>query len=114
MSLLADELTLVDREEILSDQLGLGGKRDHQVWKFALNNDFAVVTTNAKDFIELLDVGLHPGLIVLRESGLSREEQWEFLETVVTYVQHLDDQDFLVNKVVEIRSAGEFIIRNVP
>jgi uncharacterized protein (DUF433 family) len=31
----------------------------------------ALVTTNAQNFIELLDVPVHPGLIVLRESGLS-------------------------------------------
>lgn len=36
--------------------------------------DFAVVTTNARDFIPLLDAPVHPGLIVLRESGLSRQE----------------------------------------
>jgi len=38
---------------------------------------FAVLTINARDFIELLDVAVHPGLIVLRESGLSRDEQWD-------------------------------------
>jgi hypothetical protein len=32
-------------------------------------------TTNVRDFIELLDV--HPGLLVLCESGLSRTEQWD-------------------------------------
>jgi hypothetical protein len=34
----------------------------------------------AIDFLELLNVELHPGLIVLREGGLSRKEQWARLE----------------------------------
>lgn len=47
-----------------------GSMRDH---------DFAVVTTNARDFISLLKAPVHPGLNVLRENGLSRQEQWERL-----------------------------------
>src|ERR1700731_230977 len=57
--------------------VGLAGRADHEIWQYALDHDFAVVTTNARDFIELLDVDVHPGLIVLRESGLSRDEQHE-------------------------------------
>ena len=56
--------------------VGLAGRADHEIWHYALDHGFAVVTTNARDFIELLDVDVHPGLIVLRESGLSRDEQW--------------------------------------
>ena len=48
---------------------GLAGRADHVVWRYAFDHDFAVVTTNARDFIELLQVPVHPGLIVLRESG---------------------------------------------
>lgn len=66
--------------------VGLGGASDQVVWRYAYENDLIVVTTNAKDFLALLDVELHPGLIVLRESGLSREEQWDRIEPVV---QHL-------------------------
>lgn len=36
-------------------QVGLAGQTDHVVWKYALDHDFAVVTTNARDFISLLD-----------------------------------------------------------
>src|SRR5713226_1488400 len=50
--------------------VGLAGRADHEIWQYALDHDFAVVTTNARDFIELLDVDVHPGLIVLRESGI--------------------------------------------
>lgn len=67
--------------------VGLAGRADHVVWQYALDHDFAVVTTNARDFIELLEAPVHPGLIVLRESGLSRQEQWEWLMPVVQHVK---------------------------
>jgi predicted nuclease of predicted toxin-antitoxin system len=31
--------------------VGLAGRADHVVWRYALDHDFAVVTTNAQDFI---------------------------------------------------------------
>lgn len=40
--------------------VGLAGRPDHVIWQYALDHDFAVVTTNARDFIELLDAPVHP------------------------------------------------------
>jgi predicted nuclease of predicted toxin-antitoxin system len=93
---------------------GLAGEPDHRVWRHALEGDFTVVTTNARDFIELLDVDLHPGVIVLREAGLSRQEQWERLDPVLRYLLALDDPGFMVNRLIEIRGIGEFEITEVP
>ena len=31
--------------------VGLAGRTDHVLWQYALDHDFAVVTTNARDFI---------------------------------------------------------------
>jgi predicted nuclease of predicted toxin-antitoxin system len=42
---------------------GLAGRADREIWKYALDHDFAVVTTNARDFIEMLNVDVYPGLI---------------------------------------------------
>jgi len=94
--------------------VGLSGRADHAVWQYALDHDFAVVTTNARDFIELLDAPLHPGLIVLRESGLSRQEQWERLIPVVEHVKKSGDEDFLLNKLIEITGVSQFTIREIP
>jgi len=94
--------------------VGLGGRPDAEIWRFALKHDFVVVTTNARDFIEFLDVEVHPGLIVLRESGLSREEQWQRLEPVVRHVLRLADPDLLLNKLVEISAPGRYVIREFP
>jgi len=41
----------------------MAGRADHEIWKYALDHDFAVVTTNARDFIEMLNVDVYPGLI---------------------------------------------------
>jgi len=84
------------------------------IWQYALDHDFAVVTTNARDFIELLDTPVHPGLIVLRESGLSRQEQWERLISVVEHVKESGDEDFLLNKLIEITGVRQFTIRQIP
>ncbi len=94
--------------------VGLAGRTDHTVWKYALDHDFAIVTTNARDFIELLNVALHPGLIVLRESGLSRNEQWDRIKPVIENVRRSGDQDFLLNKLVEIIGIGQFEVRDIP
>ena len=63
--------------------VGLSGRLDGEIWRYALDHDFAVVTTNARDFIRLLNVEMHPGLIVARESGLTRDEQWDRIKPVV-------------------------------
>ena len=94
--------------------VGLAGRADHEIWTYAFDRGFAVVTTNARDFIELLDVDVHPGLIVLRESGLSREEQWERIEPVIEYIKDSGDEDFLLNKLIEITGVGQFEVRDIP
>ncbi len=94
--------------------VGLAGRPDHVVWQYALDHDFAVVTTNARDFIELLDAPVHPGLIVLRESGLNRQEQWERLIPVVEHVTKSGDEDFLLNKLIEITGVRQFRITEIP
>ncbi|HTT18821.1 MAG TPA: DUF5615 family PIN-like protein [Candidatus Sulfotelmatobacter sp.] len=94
--------------------VGLAGRADHAIWRYALDHDFAVVTTNARDFIELLDAPVHPGLIVLRESGLSRREQWERLIPVIEHVKKSGEEDFLLNKLIEITGVRQFTIREIP
>lgn len=94
--------------------VGLSGASDPVVWRYAYENDLIVITTNAKDFLALLDVEVHPGLIVLRESGLSRGEQWNRIEPVLQYLQSLDDSNFMWNKVIEIEAPNRFSVREIP
>jgi predicted nuclease of predicted toxin-antitoxin system len=66
----------------------------------AFENDFVVVTTNVRDFMDLLDVEPHPGLIVLREGNLARAEQWERLEAALDHVmKNPDPAKFMINRV---------------
>lgn len=94
--------------------VGLNGASDPTVWRYAYENDLIVVTTNAKDFLALLDVEVHPGLIVLRESGLSRAEQWERIEPVLQHLMSQDDSNFMLNKVIEIEAPRRFSVREIP
>ena len=96
--------------------VGLSGASDRAVWRYAYENDLTVITTNAKDFLALLNVEVHPGLIVLRESGLSRQEQWERIEPVEPVLRYLlarNDPDFMLNKVIEVEAPDRFSTRGV-
>lgn len=84
------------------------------IWTYAFDHDFSVVTTNARDFIKLLNVDVHPGLIVLRQSGLSRDEQWANLLPVIEHIKVSGDDNFLLNKLIEISSLGHWDIREIP
>ena len=81
---------------------GLSGASDPVAWRYAYENDLTVITTNAKDFlyIALLNVEVHPGLIVLRESGLSRQEQWDRIEAVLQHLRKINDSNFMLNRVI--------------
>jgi predicted nuclease of predicted toxin-antitoxin system len=94
--------------------VGLSGASDRAVWRYAYENDLTVITTNARDFLALLNVEVHPGLIVLRESGLSRQEQWERIEPVLRYLLARNDPNFMLNKVIEVEAPDRFSTRGVP
>ena len=94
--------------------IGLSGASDPAIWRYAYEKDLIVVTTNAKDFLPLLDVEVHPGLIVLRESGLSRQEQWVRIELVLRHLLEQDDRNFMLNKIIEIEGATRFSVREIP
>ena len=93
---------------------GLAGKPDVFLWHYAFEHDLVVVTTNVRDFIELLDVELHPGLIVMREAGLSRTQQWARLEPLLRHVLAAGDPNFMVNRVIEVWGVRHFEVREVP
>lgn len=84
------------------------------MWAYALANDFTVVTTNARDFITLLRAEFHPGLIVLRESGLTRAEQWERLEIVLDHLQRqADPTGYMLNRLIELQTPSRLLSRMI-
>ena len=93
--------------------VGFGGLSDPEVWRRAFERDQVVVTTNARDFLQLADgVDLHPGLIVIRRSGLTRDEQWQHLAPVVDRI--LETGEKLINRTVEVWGVDAFEIRDLP
>ena len=89
-------------------------RTDPEVWRYAFEHDQIAVTINAADFIRLAEsVELHPGLIVLRAlGGLSRDEQWAWVEPVVDWL--LATGESLVNKAVVVSGAGKFVCVGLP
>ena len=58
-------------------------------------------------------VELHPGLIVLRGAGgLSRHEQWAWVEPVVDHL--LASGEDLVNRAVVVTGVGRFVVVDLP
>jgi hypothetical protein len=53
-------------------------------------------------------------MIVLRESGLSRQEQWDRIEPVLQHLLELNDPNFMLSKVIEIEAPDRFSTREVP
>lgn len=94
--------------------IGLTGASDPEVWRYAFEHDQIVVTINAADFLYLAGaVELHPGLVVLRTvSGLSRAEQWAWVEPVIDRL--LATGDALVNKAVVVTGKGRFTTVDLP
>lgn len=94
--------------------IGLPGASDPELWRHAFEHDQIVVTINAADFLVLAaNVELHPGLVVLRTvGGLTREEQWAWVEPVIDRL--LATGETLVNKVVVVNAKGKFSILDLP
>ena len=58
---------------------------------------------------------LHPGLIVLRESGLSRIEQWERLEAALRHIlAQADPNGYMVNRIIEVAARDRIRSLEVP
>jgi predicted nuclease of predicted toxin-antitoxin system len=93
--------------------LGRAGLSDPDVWRLAFAHDEVVATINAADFLTLARASeLHPGLVVLRSQGLSREAQWLWLKPVMDHV--LGASIDLTNQVIEVTGPGRFVMRPLP
>ena len=96
--------------------LGRGGLTDTELWQYAFAIDAVVATINARDFLLLArNVELHPGLIVLRRSGLSPDKQWRQLEPAVRYCLEQEAAGrSLVNLVLAVVDIDELEIYELP
>jgi hypothetical protein len=89
--------------------MGMQGKLDHEVARFAIKENHILVTHNAVDFRGpkgqqgglYSQEEIHPGLICLVSSAgsIDKPRQIELFMQALTYVAAMDD---LINKVVEV------------
>jgi predicted nuclease of predicted toxin-antitoxin system len=96
--------------------IGLSGKSDSEIWLYAFEHDQIVVTINAKDFLNLAAGSeVHPGLIILRESGLTPDEQWTRIDPAIAIVRGEENQgrDF-INRAIEVFSQDHRVVRDLP
>lgn len=94
--------------------VGLQGKPDIQVWRYAYTQSRIVVTVNVGDFIRLAEgFELHPGVIAFREAGLDRKTQWERLQEAIRFVEEHCAGD-LTNQVLEVKRSGELVLHAIP
>jgi predicted nuclease of predicted toxin-antitoxin system len=85
---------------------GMNGASDAQVLDLAFREDRILVTSNVDDFVKLVRAReLHAGLVLLEESGLTRQEQLQRVRRAVQ-LAIADAGGDMANKA--LRLAGEY------
>jgi predicted nuclease of predicted toxin-antitoxin system len=85
---------------------------DHGVIELAYREDRIFVTSNVADFRKLARAReLHPGIVLIEEGSLSRQEQ---LDRVRIAIQRIRDESDVVNKLVTVWPDGSTTVEVVP
>ena len=90
---------------------GLLEAKDHEVLERAYVEDRVLATKNVDDFAKLARAReLHPGVILIEDGDLVREEQLGVLRAAVAALQGERD---LVNRVLRVWADGNVIFEDV-
>ena len=90
---------------------GLLEAKDHEVLERAYAEDRVLATKNVDDFVKLARAReLHPGVILIEDGDLVREEQLGVLRAAVAALQGERD---LVNRVLRVWADGNVIFEDV-
>jgi len=95
---------------------GLLGESDSVILQRAYEEDRILVTANVKDFQRLARAReLHPGIVLVLDGCLSRDEQLALMRKVVAEIEQelLEERD-MVNRVLEIEVNGESNFYDLP
>ena len=85
---------------------------DHVVLERAHLEDLVFVTCNVADFVKLARAReLHPGIVLIEDGALLREEQLEVVRKAVAILQNEAD---LVNRVLRIWYDGSSVFEEIP
>ena len=91
---------------------GLLQAPDQDVLERAYAEDRLLVTKNVEDFVKLARArDLHPGIVLLEDGDLVRDEQ---LRVVRAAVALLGPERDLVNRVVRMWADGRHVFEDVP
>jgi predicted nuclease of predicted toxin-antitoxin system len=108
---LADEISIDDIEITHVNYRGLSETPDHLIARWCVDNDFAVVTNNARDFRAIYSrTPIHPGLVIILPSvGLARQK--ELLVIAIAAAKTLGN---LVNMIVEVNADAQVTLADWP
>lgn len=87
---------------------GMQGRPDRELVAAAIQEGFALVTNNRKDFLRLYATEeMHAGLVVIVPGGLVSERQSHLFDLVLDAIAKAGD---IVNQVVEVDIEGTVTI----
>jgi predicted nuclease of predicted toxin-antitoxin system len=88
------------------------GALDHAVLDAAFEEDRLLVTSNVDDFVKLARAReIHPGIVLIEDGGLLRDEQLQVIRHAVAVLQGEGD---LVNRVLRIWLDGTTVFEEIP
>ena len=109
----ADKLALEDGIDAchVRDR-GLLAATDREVLECGFNEDRVLVTSNVRDFLKLARArDVHPGIIMLEDGALPRDEQLRLLRVALATLPAVGD---LTNKVLWVAADGNKKVEDVP
>ena len=74
---------------------------DIDIWKYALDNDYIIITKD-NDFVDLLELyGFHPKIVLLKTGNNSSQALMELLENVKPMIEDLERNNYGLLEVVK-------------
>lgn len=113
----AERLRLDDGLDVIHVRdRGLLGASDPVILQRAYDEDRILVTANVKDFQRLARAReLHPGIVLVLDGMLSRDEQLVLMRKVVVELeQEFLEARHMVNRVLEVELNGEANFYDLP
>jgi predicted nuclease of predicted toxin-antitoxin system len=90
--------------------------KDYEVFNYAFNHDFIIVTANVRDFEKFAQTReLHAGIIFICDGELKRNEQIEVVSQAVEAVyQEIKEGRDMINRVLYLEINGQLRFESMP